>query len=51
MPPPPYVVTKKMSNNTDEGSRPDHLDDIEDGCGCAEVWEATSERRQSEADD
>ncbi|WP_255475214.1 hypothetical protein [Halapricum sp. CBA1109] len=41
-----------MSNNTDEDSRPDdHLSDIEDGCGCAEVWEATSERRQAEADD
>jgi len=23
----------------------DHLDDIEDGCGCAEVWEHMSERR------
>jgi hypothetical protein len=23
----------------------DHLDDVEDGCGCAEVWEHLSERR------
>jgi len=23
----------------------DHLDDLEDGCGCAEVWEHLSERR------
>jgi hypothetical protein len=23
----------------------DHLDDINDGCGCAEVWEAMSEKR------
>ena len=22
-----------------------HLDDIEDGCGCAEVWEHLSEER------
>jgi hypothetical protein len=22
-----------------------HLDDIEDGCGCAEVWEHMSDRR------
>ena len=31
----------------------DHLDDIEDGCGCAEVWEHLSERREAgaEADD
>ncbi len=23
----------------------EHLADIDDGCGCAEVWEHTSERR------
>jgi len=31
-----------------ERSRTDdyeHLDDIDDGCGCAEVWEHTSEQR------
>lgn len=28
-----------------------HLDDLEDGCGCAEVWEHLSERRAAEADD
>ncbi|MFB6162880.1 MAG: hypothetical protein ABEJ86_05520 [Halococcoides sp.] len=28
----------------------DHLEDIEDGCGCAEVWEHLSEERDS-ADD
>ncbi|SEO31999.1 hypothetical protein SAMN05216388_101118 [Halorientalis persicus] len=28
----------------------DHLDDLDDGCGCAEVWEHTSERREA-ADD
>jgi hypothetical protein len=22
-----------------------HLDDVEDGCGCAEVWEHTSDER------
>ncbi|WP_246986043.1 hypothetical protein [Halorientalis marina] len=29
----------------------DHLDDMEDGCGCAEVWEHMSERREDAADD
>jgi hypothetical protein len=29
----------------------DHLDDMEDGCGCAEVWEHLSERRDAEAAD
>ncbi|WP_276258703.1 hypothetical protein [Haloglomus litoreum] len=30
-----------------------HLDDVEDGCGCAEVWEHLSEGREAaaEADD
>jgi hypothetical protein len=24
----------------------DHLEEIDNGCGCAEVWEAMSERRE-----
>jgi len=34
----------------DEGTEADrdHLEDIEDGCGCAEVWEHMSEQRASE---
>ncbi|MDG5775667.1 hypothetical protein VB773_06150 [Haloarculaceae archaeon H-GB2-1] len=24
----------------------DHLDDVEDGCGCTEIWEHLSERRK-----
>lgn len=29
-----------------ERERPDaHLEDIEDGCGCTEVWDYLSERR------
>jgi len=23
----------------------DHLDDVEDGCGCTEIWEHLSEQR------
>jgi hypothetical protein len=26
----------------------EHLSDVEDGCGCAEVWEHLSERRASD---
>ena len=26
----------------------DHLDDVEDGCGCAEVWEHLSEQREAD---
>lgn len=33
---------------TDDQSREDvaaHLDDVDDGCGCAEMWEHTSDKR------
>ncbi|MFW5956634.1 MAG: hypothetical protein ACOCQY_04450 [Halorhabdus sp.] len=26
----------------------DHLEDVEDGCGCAEIWETMSEQRDGE---
>ncbi|WP_459808644.1 hypothetical protein [Halopiger thermotolerans] len=26
----------------------EHLRDVADGCGCAEIWEHASEQRQSE---
>lgn len=29
----------------------DHLDNVEDGCGCTEIWEHMSEARESESDD
>ena len=42
-------VTKIVSNMTGTDDRDDeHLDDIEDGCGCAEVWEAMSEKRSDD---
>ncbi|SFS12768.1 hypothetical protein SAMN05216559_4123 [Halomicrobium zhouii] len=28
-----------------------HLDDVEDGCGCTEIWEHLSENREEAADD
>ena len=28
----------------------EHLDDVEDGCGCTEIWEHLSDRREA-ADD
>lgn len=37
--------------DTDEEEVPtDHLEDLDDGCGCAEVWEHTSERREATDD-
>jgi len=35
----------------DEAPTTDHLDDVEDGCGCTEIWEHLSERRQQRAAD
>jgi hypothetical protein len=37
-------------SNCDEHDDVDdaHLDGIEDGCGCAEVWEALSEHRHAD---
>jgi len=41
------VVTRRVSNTTDRSraEEEDHLADIDDGCGCAEVWEHMSEQR------
>jgi hypothetical protein len=34
----------------DEEPATDHLDDVADGCGCAEIWEHLSEQRDADAD-
>jgi hypothetical protein len=41
------IFTRKMSNSTSEREDDEraHLSGIEDGCGCAEVWETLSEQR------
>jgi hypothetical protein len=40
----------ETEESRDEESATEHLDDVDDGCGCAEVWEHLSERRQADAD-
>ena len=35
-----------MSDNK-SGDGVEHLDDVEDGCGCTEIWEHMSEERDS----
>lgn len=40
--------TDAASTESADGS--DHLDDIADGAGCAEIWERLSERRETEQD-
>lgn len=63
---PPHVLDwwrNKMSENTqvhddaktqndgqDDEQVDEHLEDVEDGCGCTEIWEHLSDRREA-ADD
>ena len=35
-----------MSESTD--IERDHLEDVDDGCGCAEIWETMSEQRDAD---
>ncbi len=35
----------KSSETPDEEVDTSHLEDVEDGCGCAEVWDHLSEQR------
>jgi hypothetical protein len=42
------MTTTSERGHDDEAA--DHLDDIDDGCGCAEVWEHLSEQREAESD-
>lgn len=39
------------ANHDESDATTEHLDDMDDGCGCAEVWEHLSERRDAEASD
>ncbi len=41
------TVTSRSSDANADDTPTDHLDDVEDGCGCAEVWEHLSEHRES----
>ncbi len=48
------IPTRLVStNNVTEKrqSTPSHLDGIDDGCGCVEVWEHTSDHRDEPAED
>ena len=44
--------TTTVENDAEEEERADtsHLDNVEDGCGCAEVWEHLSEKREAASD-
>ena len=42
-------VPKTAMSNHDDATN--HLNDLEDGSGCTEIWEHLSERREAQADD
>jgi hypothetical protein len=44
-------MTEQAQESEEPDVSTDHLDDMEDGCGCAEVWEHLSENREAEAAD
>ncbi len=41
-------MTEDTGTDKDRDVSTDHLDDIDDGCGCAEVWEYMSDKRENE---
>jgi hypothetical protein len=43
-------MSEEVAPEEEEEIDTSHLDDMEDGCGCAEVWEHLSEGRDGDAD-
>ncbi|GAA3859033.1 hypothetical protein [Haloarcula argentinensis] len=47
------TMTNAQQTHDDDAEREepttDHLDNVEDGCGCTEIWEHMSEERESES--
>jgi hypothetical protein len=39
------MTTAQPESNEEEEAVRDHLDGVDDGCGCAEIWEHLSEDR------
>ena len=44
-------MSEKEPADDGEEVATDHLDGMDDGCGCAEIWEHLSERREADPDD
>lgn len=34
---------------TDDDTNEEHLEDVQDGAGCAEIWEKMSEKRNNDS--
>lgn len=46
------LTQDEATDESDDGHAAErsHLEDMEDGCGCTEVWEHLSEQREAGAD-
>lgn len=42
------TATSTQDDEEEEDIR-EHLDDVDDGCGCTEIWEHLSEERDEDA--
>lgn len=42
------AVAEEPESNEEARAEDDHLADVDDGCGCTEVWEHLSENRADE---
>lgn len=43
-----YLLEKRVTMTQNAGATGEHLEDVEDGCGCTEVWEHLSEQRDGD---
>ena len=41
-------MTAENGPRDDDREQADHLSDVDDGCGCAEIWEELAEARGSD---
>lgn len=44
------IDQRDAADAEDTDAHREHLDDVEDGCGCTEIWEHLSENREAEAE-
>lgn len=42
------MTTERLDEGDEMLNVDDHLADIDDGCGCAEIWEYLSEQRAAD---
>ena len=43
-------MSRPADDERDDDVDTSHLDDVDDGCGCAEIWEHMSDERDEESE-